>query len=102
MFRAQRPRTAELTPRPGDGPVNGVALLLPGGFIRSRSGPLKVAERGLRDLSVELTDRGRPHNIAVHLLRYRYAGTARTPTPPSTPAGRSTNSPAGTKAHRWS
>ncbi|WP_051830019.1 MULTISPECIES: dienelactone hydrolase family protein [Streptomyces] len=74
MFRAQRPRTAELTPRPGDGPVNGVALLLPGGFIRSRSGPLKVAERGLRDLSVELTDRGRPHNIAVHLLRYRYSG----------------------------
>ncbi|RKT18976.1 hypothetical protein BX285_3416 [Streptomyces sp. 1114.5] len=74
MFRAQRPRTAELTPRQGDGPVNGVALLLPGGFIRSHSGPLKVAERGLRDLAVELTDRGRPHGTAVHLLRYRYSG----------------------------
>ncbi|WP_051710717.1 alpha/beta hydrolase [Streptomyces sp. NRRL S-350] len=74
MFRAQRPRTAELTPRQGDEPVEGVALLLPGGFLRSRSGPLKVAELGLRDLAAELTDRGRPHGVAVHLLRYRYSG----------------------------
>ncbi|MFJ9845052.1 alpha/beta hydrolase [Kitasatospora sp. NPDC101155] len=74
MFRAQRPRTPELTPWEGEGPVNGVALLLPGGFLRSRRGPLKVAELGLRDLAAELTDRGRPHGLAVHLLRYRYSG----------------------------
>ncbi|GAB7185992.1 hypothetical protein ATKI12_5823 [Kitasatospora sp. Ki12] len=74
MFRAHRPRTPQLTPRQGDEPVNGVALLLPGGFLRSRSGPLKVAELGLRDLAAELADRGRPHGLAVHLLRYRYSG----------------------------
>ncbi|MFE4975503.1 alpha/beta hydrolase [Kitasatospora sp. NPDC056651] len=74
MFRAQRPRTAELTPWPGEGPVNGVVLLLPGGFIRSRRAPVKVAELGLRDLAAELTERGRPHGLAVHLLRYRHGG----------------------------
>ncbi|MBD0676667.1 alpha/beta hydrolase [Streptomyces sp. CBMA156] len=74
MFRAQRPRTAELTPWQGEGPVNGVALLLPGGFIRSRRAPMKVAELGLRDLATELADRGRPHGLAVHLLRYRHGG----------------------------
>ncbi|MFD0401088.1 alpha/beta hydrolase [Kitasatospora sp. NPDC127121] len=77
MFQAQRPRTAQLTPRLGDdgtGRVEAVALLLPGGFLRSRRGPLKVAELGLRRLTAELADRGRPHGLAVHLLRYRYSG----------------------------
>ncbi|MFE7592375.1 alpha/beta hydrolase [Kitasatospora sp. NPDC057512] len=74
MFRAQRPRTAELTPRRGEEPVAGVALLLPGGFLRSRRAPMRVAELGLRDLATELTDRGRPHGLAVHLLRYRHGG----------------------------
>ncbi|MFI9362080.1 alpha/beta hydrolase [Kitasatospora sp. NPDC053057] len=74
MFRAQRPHTAQLTPWEGDGPVSGVALLLPGGFIRSRRGPLRIAELGLRGLAAELTERGRPHGLAVHLLRYRYSG----------------------------
>ncbi|MEV7770730.1 alpha/beta hydrolase [Kitasatospora sp. NPDC086791] len=74
MFRAHRPRTPELTPRQGDEPVKGVALLLPGGFLRSRRGPSKVAELGLRELAAELADRGRPHGLAVHLLRYRYSG----------------------------
>ena len=74
MFRAQPPRTAQLTPWEGDGPVTGVALLLPGGFIRSRRGPLRIAELGLRGLAAELTDRSRPHGLAVHLLRYRYSG----------------------------
>ncbi|MFF0410965.1 alpha/beta hydrolase [Kitasatospora sp. NPDC004745] len=78
MFRARRPRAAQLTPPPGGdgatGRVTGVVLLLPGGFLRSRRGPLKVAELGLRDLTAELTARGRPHGIAVHLLRYRYSG----------------------------
>ncbi|MFD5465239.1 alpha/beta hydrolase [Kitasatospora sp. NPDC127059] len=74
MFRAQRPRTAQLTPWEGDGPVSGVALLLPGGFIRSRRGPLRIAELGLQGLATELNGRGRPHGLAVHLLRYRYSG----------------------------
>ncbi|MEV7596300.1 alpha/beta family hydrolase [Kitasatospora sp. NPDC089797] len=74
MFRAQRPRTAQLTPREVDGPVSGVALLLPGGFVRSHFGPLRIAELGLQGLAAELTERGRPHGLAVHLLRYRYSG----------------------------
>ncbi|MER7673050.1 alpha/beta hydrolase [Kitasatospora sp. NPDC096128] len=74
MFRAQRPHTAQLTPWEGDGPVSGVALLLPGGFIRSKLGPLRIAELGLQGLAIELTDRGRPHGVAVHLLRYRHSG----------------------------
>ncbi|MFJ2189417.1 alpha/beta hydrolase [Kitasatospora sp. NPDC087861] len=77
MFQAPRPRTAQLTPWTGDGgtdQVKGVALLLPGGFLRSRRGPVKVAELGLRDLAAEVTARGRPHGVAVHLLRYRYSG----------------------------
>ncbi|MBO1418519.1 alpha/beta hydrolase, partial [Streptomyces sp. FH025] len=74
MFRAQRPRTARLTPWEGDGRVTGVALLLPGGFLRSRRRPLKAAELGLRELATGLADRGRPHGLAVHLLRYRYGG----------------------------
>ncbi|MQS11353.1 alpha/beta hydrolase [Streptomyces kaniharaensis] len=74
MFRAQRGRTAQLTQRQGEGEVRGVALLLPGGFVRGRGGPVKVAELGLRDLATELTERGHTHGIAVHLLRYRHSG----------------------------
>lgn len=56
------------------GPVKAVALLLPGGFVRSRRGPLKIAEVGLQDLVAELTERGSSDGIAVHLLHYRYRG----------------------------
>lgn len=35
---------------------------------------MKVAELGLRELTTELTGRGRPRGLAVHLLRYRYSG----------------------------
>ncbi|MFJ9695629.1 alpha/beta hydrolase [Kitasatospora sp. NPDC101183] len=73
MF-GSRERAAELTDRRGSGEVKGVALLLPGGSVRSRRGPLKLAELGLRDLATELTERGGDHGIAVHLLRYRYRG----------------------------
>ncbi|MFJ4187891.1 alpha/beta hydrolase [Kitasatospora sp. NPDC089509] len=74
MFRAQHPRTPELSPWDDDGPVSGIALLLPGGFIRSHRGPLRMAELGMRGLATELADRGRPHGLAVHLLHYRYSG----------------------------
>ncbi|GAA1949510.1 alpha/beta hydrolase [Kitasatospora viridis] len=73
MFRS-RERTAELTQWQGGGKVRGVALLLPGGFVRSRLRPLKFVEQGLHELATELTERGRPDGIAVHLLHYRYAG----------------------------
>ncbi|MFE0459642.1 alpha/beta hydrolase [Kitasatospora sp. NPDC058965] len=73
MFKSRK-RQPKLTDRQGEGAVKGVALLLPGGAVRSHFGPLKIAELGLRELQVELTERGRPHGIAVHLLRYRYAG----------------------------
>lgn len=73
MF-GSRARVAQLTDWRGSGQVKGVALLLPGGSVRSRRGPLKLAEWGLRDLVTELTGRGRAHGIAVHLLHYRYRG----------------------------
>lgn len=93
MFRAQRGlRSAQLTSWQGEGftesasgstggaggdpagPVRGVALLLPGGFVRGRGGPLRIAELGLRDLAAGLAGRGRGHGLAVHLLRYRHSG----------------------------
>ncbi|MFF3071985.1 alpha/beta hydrolase [Kitasatospora sp. NPDC057936] len=57
-----------------EGPVRGVALLLPGGFVRGHGGPLRIAELGLRDLAAGLAERGRAHGVAVHLLRYRHSG----------------------------
>jgi pimeloyl-ACP methyl ester carboxylesterase len=69
-----RERQPQLTEGQETGEVKGVALLLPGGKVRSHRGPLKLAELGLRELQTELVERGRPHGIAVHLLRYRYAG----------------------------
>ncbi|MFI6154363.1 alpha/beta hydrolase [Kitasatospora sp. NPDC051170] len=73
MF-GSRERVAELTAWQGGDEVRGVALLLPGGSVRSRRGPSKLARLGLRDLVTELTERGRAHGIAVHLLHYRYRG----------------------------
>ncbi|MFH7595575.1 alpha/beta hydrolase [Streptomyces racemochromogenes] len=69
-----RERVAELTQWQGEGAVKGVALLLPGGFERSRRGPSKIAQLGLRDLAGELTERGRAAGIAVHMLCYRFGG----------------------------
>ncbi|MGW2252613.1 alpha/beta hydrolase [Kitasatospora sp. NPDC001660] len=85
MFRAQRkPRSPQLTSWQVEGfttdagrpevPVRGVALLLPGGFVRGHGGPLRIAELGLRDLATDLAERGRADGIAVHLLRYRHSG----------------------------
>lgn len=73
MFTS-RERSAGLTEWQGEDAVKAVALLLPGGFVRSRRGPLKIAELGLQDLMAELTERGRSGGIAVHLLHYRYRG----------------------------
>jgi len=56
---------------PGD--VRAVALLLPGGFLRSRLRPFRIADLGLTPPRHAL-QRHASDGLATPLLRYRYAG----------------------------
>lgn len=54
--------------------VRAVALVLPGGFIKSRGRYLGFVEWGLRPLSQQLTAAGAAEGLAVWSLRYRVRG----------------------------
>lgn len=69
-MRRRRPRLLGGVPT---GDVAAVVLLLPGGSVRSRRGPLRLAEWAFVPLRRMLRARGGPR-IAVYLLRYRYRG----------------------------
>jgi pimeloyl-ACP methyl ester carboxylesterase len=67
-------RTPELVSFDGSSQVNGVALVLPGGMVRSRGRYWKFFDISLRNLCRTLATQGEAHGLAVYLLRYRYRG----------------------------
>ncbi|KUN81513.1 hypothetical protein AQJ66_24265 [Streptomyces bungoensis] len=67
-------RSCELTPHQGTKDVRAVALLLPGGSVKSHRGPMKLAPWGLKAPAARIAEGGADGGVAVHLLRYRYRG----------------------------
>lgn len=66
-------RSAALIGAPPSGAVRAVAVLLPGGSIRSRRRPLRLAEWGVSPLRHRLQEH-RDDGLASYLLHYRYRG----------------------------
>jgi pimeloyl-ACP methyl ester carboxylesterase len=67
-------RTPELVPTNDVPHARAVALILPGGAIKSRGRYLKFADLGLRPFMRDLGNRGAPLGLAAYLLRYRVRG----------------------------
>lgn len=67
-------RVPRLSRRCGARSVRAVVLVLPGGEAESRRPHLWSAEAFLWPLAGRIAGRGRPHGLAVHVLRYRYRG----------------------------